>query len=82
MRYWDVSISGFVLKELDSVQFYHDIIFCLESDSIVVSFSSSTGFLRVDIHQFWFQLITCYFFSSCIHGVLFLSAYEREITSY
>ena len=80
---WDVSITGFLIEELDSVQFYHDIIFCLESDSIVVSFSSSTGFLRVDFRQFWFQHITCYFLSSCFHGVLlFLSTtYERELAS-
>ena len=45
-------ITGFVIEELDSVQFYHDNIFCLESDSIVVQFSSSTGFLRVDFRQF------------------------------
>ena len=42
----DVSISRYVLDELDSDQFYHDIIFCFESDSIVVSFLSGTGFLR------------------------------------
>ena len=65
---WDISISGFVLEEQDSVQIHHEIIFCLESDSIVVSFSSSTGFLRLNIHQFWSQHITCYFLSSCIHG--------------
>ena len=52
LLHWDVSISEFVLEELDSVKFVHDIIFHLESDSIVVSFSSSTGFLRVDIRQF------------------------------
>ena len=34
---WDVSITGFVIEEIDSVQFYHDIISCLESDSIVVN---------------------------------------------
>ena len=39
-----VSIFLFVLDEPDSVRFHHDIIFCLESDSIVVSFSSGTGF--------------------------------------
>ena len=80
---WDVSIPGFVIEELDSVQFHHDILFCLESDSIVVPFSSSTSFLRVDIRQFWFQHITCYFLSSCITGVLlFLSTtYERELVS-
>ena len=39
------SNTGFVIQELDSVQFLDDIIFCLESESIVVSFSSSTGFL-------------------------------------
>ena len=81
--HWDVLISGFVIEELDSVQFHHDIIFCLESYSIVVPFSSSTGFLRVDFRQFWFQHITCYFLSSCFHGVLlFLStSYERELAS-
>ena len=81
--YWDVTISDFGLKELDFVQFHHDIIFCLESDSIVLSFLSSTGFLRVDIHQIWFQHITCYFLPSCFHGVLlFLSTtYERELAS-
>ena len=78
---WDVSITGFVIEKLDSVLFYHDIIFCLESDSIVVSFSSSTGFLRVDIRQFWFQHITYYFLSSCFHGVLlFLSNNLRAKT--
>ena len=51
--HWDVSITGFSIEELDSVQFYHDIIFCLESDSFVVPFSLSTGFLRVDFRQFW-----------------------------
>ena len=55
---WDavdgVSISWFVIDVPDSVQFHHDINFCLKSDSIVVSFSSGTGFLRVDILQFWF----------------------------
>ena len=50
-----LSISGFVIEELDSVQF-----FCLESDSIG-SFSSSTGFLRVDFRHFWFRHINCYF---------------------
>ena len=43
---WDFSIPGFVIEELDSVQFLNDIIFCLESDPIVVSYSLSTGFLR------------------------------------
>ena len=70
------SICGFVLGELDSVQFHLDIIFCLESDSIVVSFSSSIGFLRVDIRQFWFQHITCYSF--CIHGVFCFSTLTSE----
>ena len=27
--YWDVSITGFVIEELESAQFYRDIIFCL-----------------------------------------------------
>ena len=73
----------FVLEEPDSVRFHHDIIFCLESDSIVVSFSQGIGKLRVDVLQFWFQHITCDFLSSCIHGVvLFLSkTYERDMTS-
>ena len=31
--------ARFVLVEPDSVRFHHDIIFCLKSDSIVVSFS-------------------------------------------
>ena len=48
-----VLISRFVLDVPASVQFHHDITFCLESDSIVVSFSSGTSFLRVDILQFW-----------------------------
>ena len=60
-----VSISRFALDELDSVQFHHDIT-CLESDSIVVSFTSGTGFLRVNVVQFWFQQITCHFLPSCI----------------
>ena len=47
--HWDISITGFVIQELDSVQFLHDIIFCFESDSIVVFFSSRTGFLRADV---------------------------------
>ena len=47
-----VSIFRFVLEEPDSVRFHHGIIFCLESDSIVVSFLSGTGFLRVDVLQF------------------------------
>ena len=49
---WDVSIPGFVIEELDSVQFLHVIIFCFESDSIVVSHSSSTGFLSEDVVSF------------------------------
>ena len=53
-----VSISGCVLDELDSVQFHHDISFCLELDYIVLSFSSGTGFLGVDVVQFWYQYIT------------------------
>ena len=42
----------FVLDELASVQFLHDFIFCFESDFIVVSYSSSTGFLREDAISF------------------------------
>ena len=42
---FDVANTGFVIQELDSVQLLHDIIFYFESDSIVVSFSSITGFL-------------------------------------
>ena len=57
-----VSISRFVVDVPDSVQFHHDIIFCMESNSIVVSFSSGIGFLRVHMLQFWFQNITCYFY--------------------
>ena len=34
-----VSNSSFVLVKPDSVRFHHDIILCLKSDSIVVSFS-------------------------------------------
>ena len=33
-----VSISRFVLGEPNSAWYHHDIIICLESDSIVVSF--------------------------------------------
>ena len=46
---WDGANPGFVIQELDSVQFLYDIIFCFESDSIVVSFSSRTGFLGADV---------------------------------
>ena len=85
-KQYGVLISQFVLDVPYSVQFHHDIIFCLESDSIVmivVFFSSCTGFLRVDILQFQFQHITCYFLSSCIHGILLFlqTTYERGMTS-
>ena len=60
-----VWISRFVLDVSDSVQFHHDITFCLDSDSIIVSFSSGTSFLRLEIILFWFQHITWYFLSSC-----------------
>ena len=72
----DTIWRGFILDLFkidgpDSVRFHHDVIFC--SDSIVVS-SSGTRKLRVDFVQFWFQHISRYFLSSCIHGVLlFLS---------
>ena len=46
---YTISITGFVIEELDSVKFIYDVIFCFESDSIVVSYSSSTGFLRIDV---------------------------------
>ena len=80
MLQWDVANTGFAIQELDSVQILQDIIFYLESDSIVVSFSSSSDFLWVDIRQFWFQHITYYFLSSCSHAVLlFLSTtYDRK----
>ena len=44
--HWDVANIGFVIQELDldSVQYLHDIIFCFETDSIDVSFSSRTVF--------------------------------------
>ena len=48
-----VSISPFVLKEPDSIWFHHDIIFSLESDSIVVSFSLGAGFLRQLTNEKW-----------------------------
>ena len=51
-----VPISRFIPEKLDFVRFHHDIISCLESDSIVLSFSSGTAFLlRVGVLQFWFQ---------------------------
>ena len=71
-RQWDVSVSGFVLEELNSVQFHRDIFFYLESDSIVVSFSSSTGFLRVDIRQFLFQHILFSFLLYSLRIVVFI----------
>ena len=43
--HWYVANTGFVIQELDSVQFLYDTIFCFESDYLVVSFSSCTGFL-------------------------------------
>ena len=57
---------------------HQGIIFCLESDSIVVSFTSSTGFLRADIRQFGSNISPA---ESCFHGdLLFLSTtYEREL---
>ena len=45
----DVANTGCVIQGLDSVQFLHDIFFCFESDSIVVSLSSRTGFLGADV---------------------------------
>ena len=38
-KHCEVTNVRFVLVKPDSVQFHYDIIFCLESDSIVVSFS-------------------------------------------
>ena len=43
MQDWDIANTRFVIQGLDSV--LHDIISCLESDSVVVSFSLSNGFL-------------------------------------
>ena len=45
----DVANTGFVIQELDYVQFLHHIIFCFEPDSVVVSFSSRTGFFGADV---------------------------------
>ena len=79
--------SRFVLKEPDSVRFHHDLIVCLESDSIVVPFSLGTGFLWVEVFQFWFKHITCDFLPSSIHSVLLfyidsLRTRNDEITWY
>ena len=77
--HWDVANTGFVIQELDSAQFVHDIIFCLESDSIVVSFSLRTGYLDnqcADIVQFWFNISPAV---SC-HHVLY--SFYRQRTTY
>ena len=73
-----VSISQFVLDEPDFVWFHYDIIFCLESDYIVVSFSLGTKKLRVLSLNFGSNISPAI---SC-HRVLFflLTTYELEIT--
>ena len=61
----------------------YDIIFCLESDSIIVSFSSSTGFWRVDFPVLvptYHMLFPFIVFSLCI--VVFIDKLRARTCKY